>query len=218
MTEGRKSRFITLEGGEGAGKSTQIRHLVRRLEESGIAAVATREPGGSPRAEDIRAVILSGTAVRLAPLAEALLFAAARADHLSATIRPALGRGEWVVCDRFSDSTRAYQGARGGVDAATLDAIDRIVVGETKPDLTLILDLPAETGMARAAARRGTSAEVDRFEREALDFHEALRRDFLAIAAAEPARCAVIEASGSEGAVADAIWAVVRARLLGGAA
>lgn len=214
MTGAGRGRFITLEGGEGAGKSTQLRTLVRRLAERGVEAVATREPGGSPRAEDIRAVILDGAARRLGPLAEALLFAAARADHLAVTIRPALEQGRWVVCDRFSDSTRAYQGARGGVDDVVLSALDRIVVGETRPDLTLILDLPAAEGLARASARRGAAEAADRFESEALEFHEALRQDFLRIAAREPERCAVIDARGTQEGVAEAIWAVVEARLL----
>ncbi|MCP8941114.1 dTMP kinase [Alsobacter sp. SYSU M60028] len=216
MTQARRGRFVTLEGGEGAGKSTQIRRLAARLAERGVAVVATREPGGSPRAEEIRAVILSGSARRLGPLAEALLFAAARADHLDVTIRPALARGAWVVCDRFFDSTRAYQGARGGVDASVLAALDRIVVGETRPDLTLVLDLPAELGLARAHARRGAAEPVDRFEAEDLAFHEALRRDFLAIAAAEPARCVVVDASGGEDEVAEAVWRAVESRLLAG--
>lgn len=212
MTSPGRGRFITLEGGEGAGKSTQARRLVAALSACGVAAIATREPGGSPRAEEIRAVLLSGAAERLSPVAETLLFAAARADHLDKTIRPALARGAWVVCDRFADSTRAYQGAMGGVPDDTLSAVERIAVGDTRPDLTLVLDLPAETGLARAAARRG-QGEVDRFEQESLGFHQALRQAFLRIAAAEPARCAVVDACGSEDAVAAAIWAEVARRL-----
>lgn len=203
-----RGRFITLEGGEGAGKSTQVRRLVAALAERGVSAVATREPGGSPRAEDIRAVLLAGSAERLAPLAETLLFAAARADHIAKTIRPALARSQWVICDRFADSTRAYQGALGGVDAETVAALERIAVGDTRPDLTLILDLPAETGLARAARRRG-AGEVDRFEQESLAFHQTLRQAFLDIAAAEPRRCVVIDASGDEDQVAAGIMAAV---------
>ncbi|MHB2166324.1 dTMP kinase [Alsobacter sp. R-9] len=207
-----RGRFITFEGGEGAGKSTQCAALAERLGGLGLRVIRTREPGGSPRAEEIRSVILSGTAARLGPLAEALLFYAARADHLAATIRPALARGDWVVCDRFSDSTRAYQGAAGGVKADVLAALERIVVGEDRPDLTVILDLPAAVGLERAARRRG-DGETDRFEQEALSFHEALREGFLAIAAREPGRCVVIDAGGSPGSVADAVWNAVRQRL-----
>lgn len=206
-------RFITLEGGEGAGKSTQLRRLVERLAERGIRALATREPGGSPRAEDIRSLILSGEAARFGPVAEALLFSAARADHLAATIRPALARGDWVICDRFANSTRAYQGAAGGLDPRVVKALERIVVGDTKPDLTLILDLPPEQGLARASARRGQDS-VDRFESEALAFHQTLRQAFLAIAKAEPERCVVIDATGPEETVANMIWDAVQARLL----
>ncbi|GGH20435.1 thymidylate kinase [Alsobacter metallidurans] len=203
-----RGRFITLEGGEGAGKSTQVRRLVAALAQRGVSAVATREPGGSPRAEDIRAVLLAGSAERLAPLAETLLFAAARADHLEKTIRPALARSQWVICDRFADSTRAYQGALGGVDAATVTTLERIAVGDTNPDLTLILDLPADIGLARAAHRRG-GGEVDRFEQESLAFHQKLREAFLAIAAAEPERCVVIDASGDEGQVAAGVMTAI---------
>jgi dTMP kinase len=208
-------RFITLEGGEGAGKSTQLRRLVDRLAERGIRALATREPGGSPRAEDIRDLILSGDAARFGPVAEALLFSAARADHLAATIRPALARGDWVICDRFADSTRAYQGAAGGLDPRIVKALERIVVGDTKPDLTLILDLPPEQGLARASARRGQES-VDRFESETLAFHQTLRQAFLGIAKAEPERCVVIDATGSEEVVAEAIWDAVQARVFPG--
>ncbi len=209
-----RGRFVTLEGGEGAGKSTQARRLVEALAARGIRAIATREPGGSPRAEEIRGVILSGSAARLGPLAEALLFSAARADHLAATIRPALARGDWVVCDRFADSTRAYQGAAGGLDEAVVNALERIVVVDTRPDLTIILDVPAQTGLARAVARRGKGEAVDRFEGEDIAFHEALRQGFLAIARKDPKRCVVIDAERDEDAVATAIIAMVEERLL----
>jgi dTMP kinase len=208
-----RGRFITLEGGEGTGKSTQSARLVAALAQRGVEAVATREPGGSPRAEEIRAVILSGSAERLGPVAEALLFAAARADHVEKTIRPALQRGAWVVCDRFADSTRAYQGAMGGLDGDTLAALERIAVGDTRADLTLVLDLPAATGLARAARRRG-GGEVDRFEQESLAFHEGLRQAFLEIARREPQRCAVVDASLDPDAVAASLIGVVEARLL----
>ena len=204
-------RFITLEGGEGAGKSTQLRRLLARLQAAGIDAVGTREPGGSTGAEIMRHLILSGAAKPLGPLAEATLFAAARADHLDATIRPALARGAWVVCDRFADSTRAYQGALGNVDPRLIAALEQVTVGETRPDLTLILDLPAEVGLARAAARSGRDA--DRFESEGLAFHLALREAFRALATSEPERCVLIDASFEAEAVEEAIWQAVSTRL-----
>lgn len=204
-------RFITLEGGEGAGKSTQVRRLLARLQAAGIDAVGTREPGGSTGAEIMRHLILSGAAKPLGPLAEATLFAAARADHLDATIRPALARGAWVVCDRFADSTRVYQGALGNVDPRLIAALEEVTVGETRPDLTLILDLPAEEGLARAAARSGRDA--DRFESEGLSFHRALREAFRALALSEPERCVLIDASGTAEAVEEAIWQAVSTRL-----
>lgn len=204
-------RFITLEGGEGAGKSTQLRRLLARLQAAGIDAVGTREPGGSTGAEIMRHLILSGAAKPLGPLAEATLFAAARADHLDATIRPALARGAWVVCDRFADSTRVYQGALGNVDPRLIAALEEVTVGETRPDLTLILDLPAEEGLARAAARSGRDA--DRFESEGLAFHRALREAFRALATSEPERCVLIDASFEAEAVEEAIWQAVSTRL-----
>jgi dTMP kinase len=210
-----RGRFITLEGGDGAGKSTQQRRLIERLGAAGITAVATREPGGSPRAEVIRDALLSGKIARFGPFAETLMFFAARADHLDTVIRPALARGDWVVCDRFTDSTRAYQGVRGQVDATLIRTLERVVVGETRPDLTLVLDLSPEEGLARARARRGADQAGDRFEAEALDFHTELRQAFLAIARDEKDRCAVIDATQDRDAVADAIWTAVGARLIG---
>jgi dTMP kinase len=207
-------KFITLEGGEGAGKSTQAEFLRRRLAARGIDALMTREPGGSPRAEAIRGVLLSGQAKRLGPMAETLLFYVARDSHLELTIRPALARGTWVVCDRFHDSTRAYQGAAGGVPIAAIDALERIVVGATRPDLTIILDLPAGEGLKRAAARAEASDEqTDRFESMSLRFHENLRQEFLEIAKAEPRRCVVIDANRPVEEVADAVWSAVTQRL-----
>ena len=208
-----KGRFITFEGGEGAGKSTQVERLLRRLEARGFKAVATREPGGSPRAERIRQSLLSGEAKRFGPLAEALMFSAARMDHLDNTIRPALERGAFVLCDRFADSTRAYQGALGAIDPALIEALERVVVGATKPDLTFVLDVPADTGLARASRRRRGEG-ADRFEAEDRAFHDGLRRAFLAIAEREPERCVVIDASRSPAAVENAIWTVVEGRLL----
>jgi dTMP kinase len=210
-----RGRFITLEGGEGTGKSVQARRLAGRLRELGLAVVLTREPGGSPGAEALREIILSGAAARFGAVGEALLFGAARIDHVDNTIAPALRRGEWVVCDRFADSTRAYQGAAGELDPDLLAALERVTIGACRPDLTLILDLPAAEGLARAAARRGHGEAADRFEREGLSFHETLRQAFLSIARAEPQRCAVIDAGAGEDEVAEAIWAIVRERLAG---
>jgi dTMP kinase len=206
--------LITLEGGEGVGKSTQARRLVERLAASGYPAVATREPGGSPKAEAIRAVLLSGAAAPFGPAAEAMLFAAARIDHLDALIRPHLAAGTTVVSDRFTDSTRVYQGLELVSDPAYLAALEAVTVGATRPDLTVMLDLPSDIGLMRAAARRRPDAVPDRFEREALAFHDRLRRGFLSIAAAEPDRCVVVDAAGSAAAVADAVWAAVAERLL----
>ncbi|WP_245296876.1 MULTISPECIES: dTMP kinase [Rhodomicrobium] len=207
-------KFITFEGGEGAGKSTQAALLRDELAASGIKAILTREPGGSPRAEAIRSVLLSGKAKDFGPMGETLLFYVARDSHLELTIRPALARGEWVICDRFHDSTRAYQGAAGGVSMAAINALERIVVGPTMPDLTLILDLPPEEGLKRAAARaKGEGQGADRFEAMSLIFHQNLRQEFLEIAEAEPARCEVIDAARTVQQVADDIWSAVSQRL-----
>jgi dTMP kinase len=210
-----RGAFITFEGGEGAGKSTQIARLAATLRaRSGRAVCVTREPGGSPRAEEIRAALLGGIAKPYGPFAEALLFSAARIDHLDQRIRPALNRGETVLCDRFIDSTRAYQGAAGGLDPAVVAALERVTVGPTRPDLTLILDLDPEAGLARAAAR-GAGQGADRFEAEALDFHVRLREAFLAIARAEPVRCVVIDAGRDPDSVESTIRATVASRLPG---
>jgi dTMP kinase len=207
-------KFITFEGGEGAGKSTQVQLLQRRLTEFGIDVLVTREPGGTPRAEEIRKVLLSGAAKSFGPLAEALLFYVARDSHLELTIRPALARGRWVISDRFFDSTRAYQGAAGGVSIASLDALERIVVGPTRPDLTIILDLPPEEGLRRITARaEAAGGEADRFEAMNLSFHTKLRQEFLDIAAAEPWRCAVVDAARPQEAVARDVWRAVSDRL-----
>jgi dTMP kinase len=205
-------RFITLEGGEGAGKSAQARRLAARLAALGLDVVATREPGGTPHAESLRELILSGALREQGPAAEAIAFTAARIDHVDTLIRPALRRGAWVVCDRFVDSTRAYQGVAGRLELAFIDRLERIAVGDDGPDLTLVLDIDAEQGLARAAARRG-AAGLDRFESEGLDFHSALRRAFLAIAKSAPERCVVINAEAEEEAVAAAVWTAVRERL-----
>jgi dTMP kinase len=208
-----RGRFITLEGGEGAGKSTQAQLLAKRLELMGVSVVVTREPGGSPGAEVLRKVILSGAAAPFGSAGEAILFSAARIDHIDHTIAPALERGDWVICDRFADSTRAYQGAAGKLDPTLITSLERVAVGDVRPDLTLMLDLPPEKGLARAAARRGEDEAPDRFEREDIAFHQTLRQAFLAIARAEPRRCAVIDADRPPPEVAQAIWARVRERL-----
>src|SRR5947209_12262640 len=181
-------RFITFEGGEGTGKSSHAELLAQRLRALGIGVVLTREPGGSPGAEIIRHVLLSGAAEPLGPDAEAILFAAARDDHVRSTIEPALAQGRWVICDRFVDSTRIYQGALGHVDLKLIYFLERITVGSLKPDLTFILHVPAEVGLARAKKRRG-DRQADRFEGESLEFHQKLREAYLALAAREPERC-----------------------------
>jgi dTMP kinase len=207
-----KGRFITFEGGEGTGKSTQVALLAERFRQAGAHVVTTREPGGSPGAEIIRHVILSGAAKPLGAEAEAMLFAAARDDHLANTIRPALKRGEWVICDRFSDSTRVYQGILGQVDARLIRRLERLVVGDTMPDLTVVLDAPAETGLARARARRGTD-DGDRFESETIEFHQKLRDAYRQLALEESARCVLVNATETPERVAEKIWKHVVDRL-----
>jgi dTMP kinase len=204
-------RFITFEGGEGAGKSTQISRLAAHLRAVGHEVIATREPGGTSRAQALRELVLAGAARDLGPLAEAVIFNAARLDHLDALIRPALARGAVVLCDRFADSTRAYQGAAGDLPMALVREMETAVVGATKPDLTLILDLAPETGLARADRRRG-EADIDRFEAETLGFHERLRQAFLAIAEEEPGRCVVIDAGGSPDEIEEMIRQAVASR------
>jgi dTMP kinase len=208
-----QGKFITFEGGEGAGKSTQAEMLALRLESVGISVIQTREPGGSPGAEIIRHVLLSGAAKPLGAEAEAMLFAAARGDHVRCTIEPALDAGQWVICDRFVDSTRVYQGILGNVDLRFIKALERVSVGSLFPDLTFVMDLPVALGLERARARRG-AVTADRFEAEDVDFHERLRSAFLEAAFVEPERCVVIEADAPKEAVAARIWDVVRTRLL----
>lgn len=207
-----RGKFITLEGGEGTGKSTQAQALAARLRALGIAVTVTREPGGSPGAEVIRHVLLSGAAKPLGADAEAILFAAAREDHIAHTIKPALDRGHWVVCDRFADSTRVYQGVLGHVDRRLINRLEKITVGDNRPDLTLILDAPAETGLARAHARRGNGA-IDRFESEDLAFHNRLREAYHQLAISEPERCVLIDATEPPDRVAERIWSVVTRKL-----
>jgi dTMP kinase len=211
--DSRHGRFITFEGGEGSGKSTQIKTLAERLNGTELRTIVTREPGGSPGAEIIRHLLLSGMGKLLGPEAETLLFAAARDDHVHAVIEPALDQGTWVLCDRFFDSTRAYQGRLGKVDPGVLNAMQRVTIGDLKPDLTIILDVPVEVGMQRAAARRGTGVP-DRFEAEDVKFHEGLRDAYRQIAADEPQRCLLIDANAAPGVVAARVWTAVRDRFL----
>lgn len=200
--------FITFEGGEGAGKSTQIAMLADALREAGRDVLVTREPGGSPGAEAVRHVLLSGAAEPFGPAMEAMLFAAARSDHVEQVIRPAVERGTIVLCDRFMDSSRVYQGVTGNLDPDFMFGLEQVAINGMVPDLTLILDLPAEAGLARADARRGAGG-ADRFEKETLSIHQRRREAFLEIAANEPERCVVVEADRNVSLVAaDIIRAV----------
>jgi dTMP kinase len=203
-------RFITLEGGEGAGKSTQIPRLAYWLGARGHEVVTTREPGGAPGAEMIRRLLVEGPAERWDGTTEALLHYAARCDHLRSTVWPALKRGAWVISDRFADSTRAYQGYGHGLDLAMLARLHDVAIGGFQPDLTLILDLPIDIGLARAAARRGAETRYENLPR---DFHERVHEGFREIATSEPERCAVIDASGDIETIAAAIARVVAERL-----
>ena len=207
-----RGKFITFEGGEGTGKSTQAAMLALRLESLGLGVQLTREPGGSPGAEIIRHVLLSGAAKPFGPEAEAMLFAAARDDHIRCTIEPALEAGKWVISDRFADSTRVYQGVLGDVDERFIKALERVSVGDLRPDLTFILDVPVETGLLRAAGRRRGN-NPDRFEAEKIDFHERLRNAYLALAATEPDRFVVVDAAAPKRMVAKHIWDAVSERL-----
>ena len=200
--------FISFEGGEGAGKSTQIARLAAKLRAKGYDLVVTREPGGSPGAEAVRHVILSGAAEPFGPEMEALLFAAARSDHVEQLIAPAIARGSIVLCDRFLDSSRVYQGGSGDLDPGFMTALERVAVNGTIPDMTLIFDIDPAEGLKRANARRGDETP-DRFEKETLAVHERRREAFLAIARAEPERCVVIDASASPDEVEDAVTAAV---------
>jgi dTMP kinase len=207
-----RGHFITFEGGEGSGKSTHAATLADRLKSLGIEVVLTREPGGSAGAEIIRHILLSGIAKPLGAETETILFAAARDDHVRTTILPALNAGQWVICDRFIDSTRVYQGVLGKVDGKLIRGLERVTVGGAMPDLTFILDVPATIGLARAKTRRGAGA-VDRFEAESVEYHENLRQAYLALAANEPKRCVVIDGRAPRDVVAGRIWAAVQERL-----
>ena len=207
MTRG---RFITLEGGEGAGKSTQIALLKAALEAKGIRVLTTREPGGSEGGEEIRNLLVNGETHRWEPLTEALLNYAARHEHLQKLILPALNDGTWVLCDRFADSTMAYQGYGHTMNREVIRRLHRLVVEDISPDLTLMFDLPVEQGLARAGSR---GEGEDRYERMGSAFHERLRAGFLEIAKKNPMRCSVIDATGDVGAVAMAVTAEVAQRL-----
>ncbi|MGE0697497.1 MAG: dTMP kinase [Hyphomicrobiaceae bacterium] len=209
-----RGKFITFEGGEGAGKSTQARLLAERLRAAGRDVLVTREPGGSPFAEQLRTLILDPAMPPHAPLAEALLFSAARSDHVETVIRPALSSGRWVICDRFADSTRVYQGAAGGLASETLQALERIVVADTRPDLTVLIDLDPAEGLARVG-RRGAAAGTtdDAYETRGLAYHQKLRAGFLALAAAEPRRVVVVDGSATVEAIASDVLALVGSRL-----
>lgn len=205
----RTGRFITIEGGEGAGKSTQIARLAARLEAAGLAVVRTREPGGSPGAEAIRHLVVTGAGDRWDGVTEALLMFAARRDHMRATVWPALDRGDWVVSDRFADSSMAYQGHARGLGPEKIAELYAWTLGDFRPDLTLILDLAVETGLARARARAG---DEQRFEGLDLDFHRRIAAGFRAIAAAEPERCRLIDGAGDVERTAELLWAAVADR------
>jgi dTMP kinase len=207
-----RGHFITFEGGEGGGKSTHAATLAQRLESIGLDVVLTREPGGSTGAEIIRHILLSGIAKPLGAETEAILFAAARDDHVQTTILPALNAGRWIICDRFIDSTRVYQGILGNVDQRLIRSLERVTVGSAVPELTFIMDVPAQVGMARAKSRRGQDA-ADRFEAESTEFHERLREAYRALAAEEPERCILIDGRAPREVVAERIWSTVRERL-----
>ncbi len=202
-------RFITLEGGEGAGKTTQVRLLVDRLAARGIAAIATREPGGAPGAEDIRHLLVSGDTARWQPMTEALLHTAARVEHVKNLVQPTLATGTWVISDRYVDSTRAYQGSAQGVGAEAVLALHDLALGGLMPDLTLVLDLPVELGLARARSRAGGE---DRYERMGAAFHIHLRDAFQAMAKAEPQRCVLVDAAGDVDVVAARLWSILASR------
>ncbi len=206
-----KGVFITFEGGEGTGKSTQILVLHDRLTRHGHEVIVTREPGGTPGAEQIRNLLVSGDTHRWSPVAEALLNYAARDDHLRQVIQPALAAGKIVLCDRYIDSTRAYQGVAGGTSLALIDALEASVVGNTRPDLTFIMDLDPATGLKRAGER--ATAGEDRYERKGVAFHNKLRQAFRTIAEQDPQRCQLVDASLPRNEVAETIWQAVAAKL-----
>jgi dTMP kinase len=210
MTE--RARFITLEGGEGAGKSTQAKKLEAALASRGIASLLTREPGGSPGAEAIRKMLVQGQRDKWDPETETLLVFAARADHVARRIQPALDGGRWVICDRFIDSTYAYQGSGRGVPHEFIDHLASLVLRGFMPDLTLVLDIDPEAGLARTSARADGAREDARFERFGKSFHKQLRNAFREIASQHPERCVLVDASRPAGDVAETIWQSVSSR------
>jgi dTMP kinase len=210
----RRGKFLTFEGGEGAGKSTQVRLLAQALRGHGIKVITTREPGGSPEAENIRSLLVTGDPGRWDPISETLLLYAARRDHWVNLIEPALRDGKWVICDRFADSTRVYQGVGKGVDRDVLDTLHRLALGDVEPDLTIFLELPAETGLSRTRTRESISeTQETRFERMDLAFHQSLRDGFAALAEANPHRIVALDAADEVAVVANAVLDVVQERL-----
>jgi len=205
-----RGRFITFEGGEGAGKSTQARLLAERLRARGHEVVLTREPGGSPGAEEIRKLLVEGEPGRWTPLCETLLFLAARADHVQRLIEPALARGAWVVSDRFSDSTLVYQGVARGLGTDTVRALQRAVPGTLKPDLTIVLDVAPENGLGRAGARADTATRFEKFDAA---FHARLRQAFRDLAEEKSCRCVLLDGAPPPGSVAAEVWRLVESRL-----
>ena len=218
MLEGphaKPARFITFEGGEGVGKSTQVKRLLTNLQRHGVEAVRTREPGGTPKAEAIRSFILQGRSESWGAGAEAVLFAAARLDHVTQLVAPNLRNGNWVISDRFHDSTRAYQGLTGGVNDKLISALEVLALDGHAPDLTIVLDMDPSIAFERVAARAledGLALTGDRFEKEEIEWHKRLREGFLAIARDNPDRCVVISAQQTEEALEQAIWEVVQQR------
>lgn len=211
----RPARFLTFEGGEGVGKSTQVKRLVEALGRHAIPAIRTREPGGTPKAEAVRSFILQGKPESWGAGAEAVLFAAARLDHVTQLIAPTLAAGKWVISDRFHDSTRAYQGLTGGVDDKLIRGLEALALDGHGPDMTIILDMDPAVAFERVARRlteEGAPAAADRFEKEDLDWHRRLREAFLEIAKANPDRCVVIDADRDASALEDDIWRAVTAR------
>lgn len=208
-----EARFVTFEGGEGVGKSTQVKHLLGRLNKVGIDSVRTREPGGTPKAEAIRSFILQGHCEAWGAGAEAVLFAAARLDHVTQLIAPSLNAGKWVISDRFHDSTRAYQGLTGGVETKLIDAIEELALDGYSPELTIVMDMDPKIAFERVEQRAeetGIPVNSDRFEREDLEWHQELRKAFLSIAKANPKRCFVVQADGDEAEIASQIWKIVQ--------
>ncbi|MFB3054577.1 MAG: dTMP kinase [Alphaproteobacteria bacterium] len=217
MNQRQRGKFITLEGGEGVGKSTQSKRLAEFLEDRGITVMLTREPGGSDGGEQIRRLLVSGAPGRWTPLTEAFLYAAARADHVAHLIEPALAEGRWVISDRFTDSTLAYQGFGHGLPLDAVAQLNALAAGELKPDLTFILDVPVGDGLARARARpddRDEAAREDRYERMDEIFHQRVAEGYLTIARSEPERCIVVDTTGPVDQVARVISATVGERLL----